>query len=162
MNKVIKINQLNKLVKNLKSNNKTIVLVGGCFDLFHYGHFQFLKLAKELGDVLIIALEHDLTVKKLKGRNRPLTPQNARAQILAGFSFVDYVILLPDLQSDEDYQNLTNNIKPDFIALTEGDRQQLNKQKFAKMVNAKVVAIPSVQTRSTTDLLKLINNNSFS
>jgi len=159
MNKIIKLNQLNQIINTLKKDKKTVVLVGGCFDLIHYGHFWFLKQAKQAGDILIVALESDNNVRRLKGKNRPLTQQKARAQILAGFTFVNYVLLLPEMKSDKDYQKLTKVLKPDIIAVTKGDKQLLNKQKFADLVSAELVTIPHINTPSTTDLLKYIKNN---
>lgn len=155
MNKVISLQQAIKLSKKLKSEGKTIVLVGGCFDIFHYGHFVFLKKARALGDILIIALENDKRVRELKGKNRPVTNEKARAEILSAFPFVDYVAILPDLIGNKAYRDLTMRLKPSIIATTVGDKQLENKKEQAKAVNGKVIQIPLVKTPSTSQILRI-------
>lgn len=158
MNKIITIKEVENLSKKLKEEGKSIVLVGGCFDIFHYGHFRFLKLAKEKGDILIVALESDETVKNIKGLKRPITPQNLRAEILTALPFVDYVLLLNPLKSDKEYYELVSTIKPSLIALTEGDRQLLNKTQQAKEVGAKIAIIKKFNTPSTSEILSIITS----
>ncbi len=156
MDKIITLQQIQPLINRLKSEGKSIVLVGGCFDIFHYGHFHFLKEAKKLADILIIALEHDDKVKRLKGDNRPITPQPGRAELLAAFEFVDYVLRLPLLLNHEDYFHRTTEIAPNVIAVTEGDRQIETKKKQAREVGGKVVAIAHFNTPSTSELVEII------
>lgn len=156
MKKVIDLKQAEKICKKLKESGKRVVLVGGCFDIFHYGHFIFLKKAKSLGDILIIALENDKRIHKLKGKDRPVTPEKARAEILSAFPFVDYVLKLPDLDNDEDYRNLVLRLKPEIIAVTEGDKQLDNKKQQAKSVGGEVRVIPKIAIPSTSQILKLI------
>lgn len=156
MNKVISLQQAITLSKKLKGEGKSIVLVGGCFDIFHYGHFAFLKEAKKLGDILIIALESDERVRKLKGEGRPITRQNARAEILSSFPFIDYVLLLPEMLDDSSYRSMTIGIKPDIIAATVGDKHIYKKQKQAERIDAQVQLIPHVKTPSTSKLLEII------
>lgn len=96
------------------------VLVGGCFDLLHKGHVSFLKKAKEAGEKLIVLLESDEKIKKLKGEDRPVQTQKIRAEALGELGFVDEVISLPFMISDSDYDELIKKIKPDIIAITEG------------------------------------------
>lgn len=98
-----------------------IVLVGGCFDVLHPGHVVFLQKAKKEGDILVVLLESDKKVRKLKGRGRPIHTQKERALILSALSVVDRVILLPYFEKDEQYNALIEKIKPDVIAATEGD-----------------------------------------
>jgi rfaE bifunctional protein nucleotidyltransferase chain/domain len=96
------------------------VLVGGCFDLLHKGHISFLKKAKKAGDKLVVLLESDEKIKKLKGESRPVQIQEVRAKALSGLGFVDEIIKLPFMDSDKDYDELVKKIKPDIIAVTEG------------------------------------------
>lgn len=156
MKKVISLQQAIALSKQLKSEGKYIVLVGGCFDIFHYGHFVFLKDAKKQGDVLFIALENDQRVKKLKGSNRPITPQDARATILASFSFVNFVFILPTFKNDEQYRKMTTDLNPDVIVVTRGDKNLDKKEKFAKEIGAKIKIVNHVKTPSSTELHRII------
>jgi rfaE bifunctional protein nucleotidyltransferase chain/domain len=130
------------------------VLVGGCFDIFHYGHLYFLKEAKKLGDYLIVALEPDTTVKKLKGTTRPIHNQDQRKELLESLKFVDEVMILPEDMDDNDYQKLVTDTKPQVIATTKGDKYINKKQKHAKLVKAKVVKIDLVEGYSTTKILR--------
>lgn len=132
------------------------VLVGGCFDILHFGHIQFLKKAKKLGDYLVIALESDENVKKLKGINRPIHSQKQRKEILESLNFVDEVISLPKMKNDSDYETLVIKISPSYIAVTKGDHVISKKKNHAKKVNAKVVEIPKAKSLSTSDITKVL------
>jgi FAD synthetase len=135
---------------------KHIVLVGGVFDILHYGHVHFLREAKKLGDKLVIALESDKNVKKIKGDSRPFHNQNQRREILESLNFVDEVIILKESMSDEDYKNLALEIQPDIIAVTAGDPVLDKKQAHARTVLAEIVEIPKIQVSSTTQIAKLL------
>lgn len=130
----------------MKKQIKTkTVLVGGCFDILHWGHIRFLKDAAKLGNCLIVALESDANVHKLKGPSRPIHIQKQRKEILESLRFVDKVITLPPTPN---YKKLVQDIKPDIIAVTEGD----SKNTFG----VKTVIIPKTKTRSTTQIAKLL------
>lgn len=133
-----------------------VVLVGGCFDLLHYGHISFLKQAKALGDRLVVALESDENVRRMKGPNRPIHTQNQRKQMLEALSVVSEIISLPPMSTDQEYFDLVTKIKPHIIAVTSGDSILDKKQKQANQVGAKLVVIPRVYTPSTSQLAKLL------
>lgn len=133
------------------------VLVGGCFDLIHFGHITFLKKAKEQGDYLIVALESDENVRRRKGKNRPIHPQNERAEMLKSLKMVDEVIELPEMKGTEEYLKLVEKIKPNIIAITEGDPYFEQKKKQAETMNAKLTVVsPLIRNYSSTLLLKEI------
>lgn len=134
------------------NHNTKRVLVGGCFDILHYGHIHFLKKANKLGNYLIVALESDEKVKKLKGPKRPIHTQKQRAEILMSLKCVDKVISLPPLP---DYKLLTKNIKPDIIACDPEDKLLKNKRIYESL-GAKIVVIPKIKTPSTTQIAKLL------
>lgn len=95
----------------LKQNNKKIVFTNGCFDIVHFGHIKYLDKAKRLGDVLIVGLNSDASVKRLKGESRPVNSEFQRACMLAAFYFVDFVVIF-----DEDTPlELISFLKPDIL-----------------------------------------------
>lgn len=154
MKKIITLDQVQDLIKQLKQEAKTIVLAGGCFDILHLGHLKFLEAGKSQGDILIVALESDENVRRLKGKNRPINNEKIRAVNLIETGFVDFVIILPTLKTDTDYLSFVKTVSPDIIAITAGDPQFENKQKQAKIVGGKVkVVINRLSDFSTSQLL---------
>lgn len=142
--------------KELKTNKGGVVLVGGVFDILHYGHIQFLKKAKSFGSYLIVALESDKNVKKLKGRSRPIHNQNQRREMLESLHFVDRVIILKDEMKDKDYQKLVKIISPQVIAVTNGDPIIEKKRKQAEGIGAELIEIPKIKSPSTSQIAKLL------
>ncbi len=140
--------------QSLPSNGK--VLVGGCFDILHYGHIHFLKKAKALGNYLVVALESDKNIKRLKGAGRPIHDQNKRREILESLNFVDEVIILKDEMHDSDYFELVERVRPFTIAVTAGDPMIKKKQSHAAKVGAKVVEIPKIEVASTSKIARLL------
>lgn len=131
------------------------VLVGGCFDLLHFGHLRFLQKARQAGDYLIVALEPDQSIKKIKGLDRPIHNTRQRRQILEALKSVDKVIVLKPGMTDADYLKLVLRIKPAVIAVTAGDRQLQNKKRQAKKIGAVVkIVTPKIAGYSTTAILK--------
>lgn len=131
--------------RNLKTK---IVLVGGCFDILHYGHISFLKKAKKLGNYLIVALESDQNTRKLKGPSRPIHTQKKRMEMLQELKCVDKVIPLPPMKTDSDYEKLVRKVNPDIIAVTKGDNKKTH--------GVKTIVIPKTATPSTTQIAKLL------
>ncbi len=154
MNKIIDVNNLENLIDDLKKDGKKIVLAGGCFDVLHKGHLEFIKSAKEKGDILILLLESDQSVSR-KGINRPFNNQKYRSIVLSSIKFVDYVIPLKGMTKNEEYDKLIVQIQPDIIAMTEGDRNYEFRKKQAKLVNAKVEFVTKhIDDLSTTKLME--------
>jgi len=115
MNDNVKFKVLEELIKirdNLKQKGKTVVFCNGCFDLIHVGHIRYLKAAKDLGDVLILALNSDDSIRKLKGKGRPLMPLAERIEILSEFPFIDYITSF----NEKTVSNLLKILKPDIHA----------------------------------------------
>jgi len=131
-----------------RNHKVKVVLVGGCFDILHYGHISFLKKAKKLGNYLVVALESDENTMKLKGPSRPIHNQNQRKKMLESLRFVNKVIALPPMKSDSDYEKLVRKVNPDIIAVTQGD----TKNTF----RVKTIIIPKIKTPSTTQIAKLL------
>jgi len=135
---------------------RKVVLVGGVFDILHYGHIHFLKKAKDLGDYLVVALESDINVKRLKGEKRPIHGQNQRREMLESLHFVDRVIILKDEMKDEDYEKLVKIINPQIIAVTTGDPIVGKKRKQAEAIGATLIEIPKIKSPSTSQIAKLL------
>lgn len=139
-------------ISEIKSTQ--IVLAGGCFDVIHEGHIEFLRRAKELGKSLIILLESDENIRKIKGENRPLNNQIVRANNLSKLDSVDYIVMLAMPSSSDYYYNLVKNVHPDIIAVTAGDPKIKDKKTQAEMVGGKVVEVMKRNTSySTTSIL---------
>lgn len=138
---------------------KRIVLAGGCFDVLHFGHLQFLKAAKQQGDLLVIALESDEFIRIKKHRS-PVHSQLERQTILEAVRYIDRVIPLVGVPTPHDYQQLVIKEKPAIIAVTEGDLQMANKEKMANAVGAKLVVVtPLIKNISTSAILSHTLNN---
>lgn len=132
---------------------KKIVLVGGCFDILHPGHVVFLEKAKKAGDKLVVLLESDEKVKKLKGVKRPVHNQKERAKVLLALKSVDKVVNLPNTSDEKDYLKILLKIKPDIIALTKGVDNS-NHIKLAKKIGAKIKYVTKmIGNHSTSRIL---------
>jgi len=157
MKKILDIAEAIQVAKNLHKQKQRIVLAGGCFDILHIGHITFLEKAKQQGDILMVFVEHDATIKKTKGHHRPLNRQEDRATILAHLTMVDYVITLPARTDDASYDNLVMRIKPAIIATTAGDVNRSHKERQAQMIAAQVADVtPPVFNQSTTKLVNIL------
>ncbi len=144
---------LRKRVHYLRFTGQRMVFTNGCFDILHAGHVDYLSRAADLGDVLIVGLNTDDSVRRLKGDDRPVNPEEARANVLAALSFVDLVVLF-----DEDTPTeLIKKVKPDV--LVKGQDYQPENIAGADIVKenqGKVVTIPLLQGFSTSSLINRI------
>ncbi len=122
-----------------KFYKKTVVLCGGCFDVFHYGHLQFLKKASLLGNLLVVVLESDEFIIKIKGK-KPVHTQVQRAEILSHLDVIDVIITIP-LFGNDDYDRLIRQLSPHIIAITEGDKKADIKKIQAEHIHAKLTVI---------------------
>lgn len=157
MKKILSIKQAIEIGKKLKNQNKTIVVVGGFFDILHNGHIKFLENAKKMGDFLFLLLEEDAKAKKIKGENRPINSQKNRATILSSLQNVDYIVLLKNMTNHSQYDKLIIQIAPNVLATTYGDPYINHKERQAKQVNGKVICvIQRIAEYSTTKLIKKI------
>lgn len=135
---------ITKVIENLKRKHKKIVLVGGCFDILHPGHVVFLEKAKKAGDILFVLLESDKKVRILKGPNRPIHTQKMRAKVLSALQYVDYVVMLPFLKDDVQYDRLVTKIRPNVIAASSKDADFINHKRSARLIGAKFQVVTKV------------------
>ena len=155
MKKVIwRYNQIQDLKKITK--DKRIVLVGGCFDILHYGHLVFLQKAKAEGDFLLVALEADQFIEDVKKR-QSIHDQLQRAEIINALQIIDGVIMLPYFTTSEQYMDLVTKLKPAVIAVSEGDTRLDNKKRQAVAVGATVkIVAPLLTEFSTTKIAAIL------
>ena len=152
--KIKNIEERKGVVENLKNQNKKIVTTNGVFDILHIGHIRYLQEAKKLGDILIVAVNSDNSVKKIKDPKRPLNNENDRAEALASLECVDYVAIF----DEKDPIKILGEIKPD-IHVKGGDYKisQIIEKNTVEKNNGKIILILEVKGYSTTDLIKKIS-----
>ena len=140
--------------EELKNASKKIVFTNGCFDIIHVGHVRYLQAAKDLGDVLIVGLNTDTSVKKLKGDSRPINNESDRAEVLLALKSVNHVVLF----DEQTAENLIAEIKPD-IYVKGGDYtlETLPEAKIVQSYGGRVEFIPMVAGRSTTNVINKIS-----
>ena len=145
--------ELLKIIQDLKIKGKRIVFTNGCFDLLHIGHIRYLEGAKTLGDVLIVGVNSDSSVRKLKGPERPILPVEERTEILSGLGCVDYITIFDEL----DPLNLISSLQPDVLAKG-GDwtKEQVVGGEVVERSGGEVVIIPFVQGASTSNQIEII------
>jgi D-beta-D-heptose 7-phosphate kinase/D-beta-D-heptose 1-phosphate adenosyltransferase len=149
--KIATIMELKAIVAAAKSQGKKVVFTNGCFDVLHRGHIHLLKEAKKLGDLLIVALNSDSSVKKIKGAHRPIFPQAERAELIAALEMVDYVTVF----DEADPYNLIREIKPTVLAKG-GDwsEDKIVGKEVVEQHGGKLAVIPYLKGYSTTDIIE--------
>ncbi len=158
--KIVNLEEAEKIAKQLHDEGKRIVLVGGCFDILHVGHLTFLQKAKEVGDTLFILLESDERIQQLKGEKRPINTQTDRAHLLSALNIVDYVVLLALLETNEEYDKVILSIKPDIIATTRYDPDRAHKERQGKLIGSKVVdVVERIANKSTSRLTAILSED---
>ncbi len=154
--KIIEFNNIKKIKKEisrLKKDFKKIVFTNGCFDIIHAGHVTYLNEAKSLGDVLIVGINSDESVKRLKGPGRPIIGEKDRAYILANIKPVDYVVIFDE---DTPY-NLIKEITPDFLVKGgDYDGKDVVGKDIVEPSGGKVVLIDFVKGKSTSGIINKI------
>ena len=137
-----------------KLSDKKVVFTNGCFDIIHVGHVRYLTAAKKFGDVLIVGLNTDESVKKLKGESRPINNELDRAEVLSGLKAVDYVILF----GENTAENLIAELKPD-IYVKGGDYtlDTLPEAEIVQSYGGHVEIVNLVAGKSTTNIIEKIS-----
>jgi glycerol-3-phosphate cytidylyltransferase len=148
--KIVPSTRIQELSKSLKAQGKNIVTTNGCFDILHLGHIKYLLEAREMGDVLIVGINSDRSVKLLKGPSRPINPEHDRALQLAGLESVDYVTIFDESTPE----NLLKTIAPS-IHIKGGDytADKLPEKKIVEEGGGKVVCVSHLEGFSTTRLI---------
>ena len=138
------------IIKDLKNQNKKIVFTNGCFDILHSGHVQYLAEAKELGDILILGLNSDSSVKRLKGETRPINNESERVVVLSALCSISYIVIFNE---DTPYK-LINHIKPNIL-VKGGDWRSKDIVGFdiVSSYNGEVKSLSFIEGKSTTDII---------
>jgi D-beta-D-heptose 7-phosphate kinase/D-beta-D-heptose 1-phosphate adenosyltransferase len=149
--------ELKKLCEIYEAQGKRIIFTNGCFDILHSGHVTYLNRAKELGDILIVALNSDASIKRLKGKDRPINPLEDRMQVLSGLSAIDHIIPFGE-ENDDTPIELLKIVKPSFY-VKGGDytKETLLEARVVEEQGGEVVFVPMVPDHSTTLIIRRIN-----
>lgn len=153
MGQVVNRIEIVEIVEDLKKQNKKVVFTNGCFDILHIGHVRYLKESAKCGDILVIGLNSDSSVKRLKGETRPINNESDRAELLSELGFVDYVVIF---EQDSPVE-LLDEIKPNIY--TKGADYTIETLPEAETVlknGGKVEFINLVEGKSTTNVIKKI------
>jgi len=153
--KIKSFEKIKSIASGLRKKRKRIVFTNGCFDILHYGHIKYLEKCRRLGDVLIIGLNSDASVRKIKGKKRPVTREKERVAILSALAAVDYITLF----NEPTPERLIAAVAPDVLAKG-GDwkKREIAGGGHVKKHGGSVVTIPFVKGYSTTRILKRIKN----
>ncbi|AIJ04941.1 rfaE bifunctional protein [Methanocaldococcus bathoardescens] len=144
---------LEDIVRELKSQNLKIVFTNGCFDIIHRGHVEYLNKAKKLGDILIVGINSDKSIKKIKGDKRPIIPLYSRAYVLDNLKAVDFVVPF----DEETPIELIKIIKPD-VHVKGGDyrEEDLPEAEIVKSYGGEIKIIPLIEGFSTTKIIEWV------
>jgi rfaE bifunctional protein nucleotidyltransferase chain/domain len=137
--------------ERLRLLGRRLVFTNGVFDLLHVGHVRYLAKARALGDLLLVAINSDRTVRELKGESRPVFNQDERAEILAALRVVDYVTIFDDVSP----RSLIKNLLPDVL-VKGGDYQldEIHGREEVEAAGGKVISLPFVDGLSTTSIIE--------
>ena len=150
--------KISEIVTGLKAKGKKIVFTNGCFDILHVGHVRYLKEAKALGDILILGLNSDSSVKSLKGSNRPINNESDRAEVLSALKSIDYVVIFDEKTAE----NIVGEVKPDIYA--KGGDYSIDTLPEAKIVaehGGKTVLLQLVDGKSSTNIINKCKENNL-
>jgi len=144
---------LAEILHSAKAQGKVVVTTNGCFDVLHVGHLRYLQAARQLGDLLVVGVNSDDSVRALKGKNRPLVPEDERAEMLAGLECVDYVTIFSELNPIP----LLSVLQPN-IHVKGGDYTiaQVIEREVVEANGGRVIVGLNVPGKSTTDLIQTI------
>lgn len=148
--------RLKKIINRLKKQGKKIAFTNGCFDILHYGHIKYLEDAKAKAGILVVGLNSDASIKRIKGASRPINRQSDRARMLEALSAIDYITVF----NEDTPLKLIQALKPDI--LIKGRDWSVRKIVGADFVRAsggRVITVPYLKGYSTTGLIEKIKNN---
>ncbi len=140
------------LGRRLREERKCIVFTNGCFDLLHVGHLRYLTFARQQGDILVVGLNSDASVKRNKGSSRPLLPELERAEMLAGLKPVDYVVIF----DEDEPRDLIGEVQPDVLVKGADWAHYVSGRDIVEANGGRVVLADLIPGRSTTSIIEAI------
>lgn len=145
--------ELKTIVNRSKEEGKKIVFTNGCFDLIHVGHVRYLEKTKKLGDILIVGMNSDSSVRTIKGDSRPIIPEAERAEVLAALQCVDFVVIF----DEPDPLSLISSLKPDVL-VKGGDwsKDAIIGREVVESAGGRVILIPEIEGASTSNIIRKI------
>jgi D-beta-D-heptose 7-phosphate kinase/D-beta-D-heptose 1-phosphate adenosyltransferase len=147
------LDQFKKSVERFRRKSKRIVFTNGCFDILHAGHVRYLKQARNMGDVLVVGLNSDTSVRLIKGEGRPINSENHRAEVLAGLECVDFIIMF----SDDNPYRLIQTLVPDILVKgADWPEDEIIGADIVKDAGGQVKSVLLVPEVSTSRILKRI------
>lgn len=151
--KIKSLASLARIVSRLKRQGKSVVFTNGCFDLLHFGHAKYLEDARRKGDILVVGVNSDSSMRKIKGPKRPLVSQNLRIGLLAALESVDYVVLF----NEETPLAAIKKLRPDILVKgADWSKNNIVGGEFVRRLGGKVSTVRLVKGLSTTNLIKKI------
>jgi len=151
--KIKSISQMKKILPSLKKQGKKIVFTNGCFDILHVGHVRYLTQARKLGDILLVGLNTDRSVRTIKGEKRPIVSENERAEVLSALEVVDYVVLF----DEPDPLRLITALKPTILVKgADWSKDKIIGRNVVEQSGGKVVRVPLVPGSSSTGVIEKI------
>ncbi|HJT45425.1 MAG TPA: adenylyltransferase/cytidyltransferase family protein [Chthoniobacterales bacterium] len=156
--KVVPLNELAKRVKELRAGGKKVVATNGCFDLLHLGHVRYLKAAHSLGDILVVGLNGDQSVRDLKGTGRPLNRERDRAELLAALESVDLIAIFPELRATRFIELAMPDV---YVKGGDYTSETLNAEERAALqkIGTQIEIIPFEKGYSTSGLLEKVRGD---
>lgn len=149
-NKIVAVEQLGPKLREHKKRGERVVLANGCFDVLHVGHSRYLEGARGEGDVLVVAINSDDSVRSLKGEGRPILPAEARARLVAGLAAVNYVVLF----DEPDVTRLLSVLRPDVHAKgTDYTVESVPERETSRNLGVRIAIVGDPKQHSTRDLL---------
>jgi rfaE bifunctional protein nucleotidyltransferase chain/domain len=145
--------EIKNISENLKKEGRIVVFTNGCFEILHPGHIEILERAKMLGDILIVGINSDESIKKIKGNKKLILDEWARSRIIASLEAVDYVVIF----NEETHEKIISEIKPN-IHVKGGDYkiEDLPEAKIVESYGGKIKILPLLEGFSTTNIIKKI------
>jgi rfaE bifunctional protein nucleotidyltransferase chain/domain len=153
--KIKSLTQLVKIRRQLKKGRKKVAFTNGCFDILHRGHIRCLREARSWGDVLIVGLNSDSSVRKIKGKRRPILAQDDRAEILASLEMVDYVLIF---EEDTPHKVISALIPDVLVKGGDYGKDEIVGKDVVESSGGKVVRVKQVQGKSTRNIIKRITS----
>ena len=153
MKKLNTLSRLTRIIQEHKKRGQKVVLANGCFDLIHVGHIRYLKESKEKGDILVLALNSDSSIRKLKGEGRPILNQEERAVIASSFYFIDYITFF----DEPNVEKILLALKPDIHAKgSDYTEETVPEKETVKGYGGTIAITGGPKIKSTSQLIKEI------